>query len=335
MSESAVILFDIQQSVFEEIETYQELIITDSKSEKEVRTARASVRQLRYKIQNRQKDLNKELNEKKKEIKTGAESLILKIVPTEDNLDAKIAEVETAKAKDKAEVLLAEQAKRAAEQKIAEDAIKLILAEEEAYIEGAKRQQDIEASKLAAERAAFESEKAEVEAERIARAKEVADKIIETRRLEQESFDAERRKINAECAAMEKEKAAMVAKEEARQQVIKDEQNAIINAEHERFAAETLRIDNEKKAEQKRLDDIEAKCKAENARLADEERQQRLAPSKEYVIKAVKTKIKFSLYAPAFDIDPGIIKEMKKLTKTINDFEDSEIARFCEIIRKF
>ncbi len=55
--EKDIVLFDIQQSVFEEIETYKNLVITDSKSEKEVRTARASVKQLRYKIQNRRKDL--------------------------------------------------------------------------------------------------------------------------------------------------------------------------------------------------------------------------------------------------------------------------------------
>ena len=323
MSETSVILFDIQQSVFEEIETYQKLTITDSKTEKEVRTARASVKQLRYKIQNRQKDLNKELNERKKEIKTGAESLILKIVPTEDNLDIKIKEVEDAKAKVKAEILLAEQAIIDAQQKAAVEAVALVVAEEEAYLEESKRQHKIELKKLADERAMFEAEQAQIKAERVARAKVIADKILE-----------ERRKINAERTAIEAEKTAIAAKEEARQQIIKDEQNAIANAEFERVAAEILRENNEKKAEQKRVADELAKIEAEKIRLADKERQHELAESKSFVIDMANSIMPFEFNIPE-DVHADIVIKTIAFEKIINLFIKNQSQLFCDEIRKF
>ena len=318
--EKAIILFDIQQSVFEEIETYQKLTITDSKTEKEVRTARASVKQLRYKIQNRQKDLNKELNERKKEIKTGAESLILKIVPTEDNLDIKIKEVEDAKAKVKAEILLAEQAIIDAQQKAAVEAVALVVAEEEAYLEESKRQHKIELKKLADERAMFEAEQAQIKAERVARAKVIADKILE-----------ERRKISA---ALEAEKTAIAAKEEARQQIIKDEQNAIANAEFERVAAEILRENNEKKAEKKRVADELTKIEAEKIRLADKERQHELAESKSFVIDMANSIMPFEFNIPE-DVHADIVIKTIAFEKIINLFIKNQSQLFCDEIRKF
>lgn len=100
--QQAIVKFNIKETVFADIESYQALEITDSKSEKDVRKARLDTRQLRYKIQNRHKELNAELNSQKREYKSAAESLINRLVPTENNLDEKIKSVETERAEKKA-----------------------------------------------------------------------------------------------------------------------------------------------------------------------------------------------------------------------------------------
>ena len=204
--EKTIQLFNIQQSVFETIKTYKDLVITDSKSEKEVRGARASVKQLRYKIQNRQKELNKDLNEKKKKIKTGAENLILRIIPTENNLDIKIEEVEEIRAKIKAKKIAEEQAKK-------EAVAKLILAEEEAYLEEVKRQQAVQAAEIAAERAEIAAERAVVEAERLrieaeekVRQAAIAKAIADEKTKADEAARAEQKIIDDEAARLEAEK---------------------------------------------------------------------------------------------------------------------------------
>ena len=106
-----IILFDLSESVFSEIKTYESLEITDSKTETDVRQARAAVRDVRYKIQRRHKELNADLNQQKKEYKDMAESLIERLTPTETNLDEKIKAVEAVKEVEKAERMAKEQAR--------------------------------------------------------------------------------------------------------------------------------------------------------------------------------------------------------------------------------
>ena len=106
-----IILFDLSESVFSEIKTYESLEITDSKTETDVRQARAAVRDVRYKIQRRHKELNADLNQQKKEYKDMAESLIERLTPTETNLDEKIKAVEAVKEVEKAERMAEEQAR--------------------------------------------------------------------------------------------------------------------------------------------------------------------------------------------------------------------------------
>ena len=80
----------------------------DSKTETDVRQARVAVRDVRYKIQRRHKELNSDLNQKKKDYKAMAESLIERLLPTENNLDAKIKAVEAVAEATKAEKMAAE-----------------------------------------------------------------------------------------------------------------------------------------------------------------------------------------------------------------------------------
>lgn len=107
----AITLFDLSESVFKEIETYQGLEIVDSKTETDVRQARVAVRDIRYKIQRRHKELNSDLNQKKKDYKAMAESLIERLLPTENNLDEKIKAVEAVAEAAKAEKMAAEKAR--------------------------------------------------------------------------------------------------------------------------------------------------------------------------------------------------------------------------------
>lgn len=108
VTEKQLAVFDIESAVFAEIKSYENLNIVNSETEKDVRAARVAVRDVRYKIQNRQKELNSDLNSKKKEYKEAAETLIERLKPTEDNLDTKIKAIEAERkikkaAKDKAE----------------------------------------------------------------------------------------------------------------------------------------------------------------------------------------------------------------------------------------
>ena len=100
---SALSKFDIKEKVFKDIKSYTKLKIVDAKTEKDVKKARVAVRDIRYKIQNRQKELNSELNQKKKDIKAEAGSLIERLEPTETNLDQKIKAVEAFRIEEKEE----------------------------------------------------------------------------------------------------------------------------------------------------------------------------------------------------------------------------------------
>lgn len=92
--DKALALFDFKEAVFSDIESFKALEIVDTKTESEVRKARMSVRDLRYKIQNNQKEINADLNQKKKDVKEYAELLISRIEPVETDLDGKIKAVE-------------------------------------------------------------------------------------------------------------------------------------------------------------------------------------------------------------------------------------------------
>lgn len=93
----AMSLFDVQEKVFADIEAYRELQIVDSTTENDVRKARMVVRDLRYQVQNRQQEINYDLNQQKKDVKDYAELLISRIKSTESDLDGKIKAVESAR----------------------------------------------------------------------------------------------------------------------------------------------------------------------------------------------------------------------------------------------
>jgi len=111
--DKALALFDFKEAVFSDIESYKALQIVDTKTETDVRKARMSVRDLRYKIQNNQKEINADLNQKKKDVKEYAELLISRIEPVENDLDTKIKAVEQVREEKRLEKERIEAAKKA------------------------------------------------------------------------------------------------------------------------------------------------------------------------------------------------------------------------------
>ncbi|RJR07928.1 hypothetical protein C4588_06165 [Candidatus Parcubacteria bacterium] len=109
----ALAMFDFKEAVFADIESFKTLEIVDTKTEGDVRKARMSVRDLRYKIQNNQKEINADLNQKKKDVKEYAELLISRIEPVENDLDGKIKAVEQAREEKRIEKERIEVAKKA------------------------------------------------------------------------------------------------------------------------------------------------------------------------------------------------------------------------------
>lgn len=86
--QTALTRFDMQAAVLAEIKKYQLLIvdITDKKTFNVAKKAKSVVRDLRLKIQRREKELNADLNKKKADLKKDATFLKTDIKETEDHL---------------------------------------------------------------------------------------------------------------------------------------------------------------------------------------------------------------------------------------------------------
>jgi len=261
----AVTLFDLSESVFKEIETYQGLEIVDSKTETDVRQARVAVRDIRYKIQRRHKELNSDLNQKKKDYKAMAESLIERLLPTENNLDEKIKAVEAVAEAAKAEKMAAEKARTdailseitrmgnitatAQEYGLPSPRVQELLSDLEAFpVEPeffeeftenalAAKKRDIEIVQACLDRTLkFEADQkaqAEIEAANKAEADRLAKIAAEQEKARKEA-EAAQAKADAESRAERESEAAKMA---AERKAIEDEK-AAIQAEKDRIAAD-------------------------------------------------------------------------------------------------
>lgn len=265
----AATLFDLSESVFKEIETYQGLEIVDSKTETDVRQARVAVRDIRYKIQRRHKELNSDLNQKKKDYKAMAESLIERLLPTENNLDEKIKAVEAVAEAAKAEKMAAEKARTdailseitrmenitsaAQEYGLPSAKVQEFLNELESFPvkpeffeeftdnANAAKKRDIEIVQACLDRTLkFEADQkaqAEIEAKNKAEADRLADIAAEQEKASKEA-EAEKARAEAEAQAKRDAEAAKLAQERAKI----DAEKAAIQAERDRMAAEAEKV---------------------------------------------------------------------------------------------
>ena len=88
VKETALVQFDIQAYTLAEILKYKEILVDihNPGSVKEAQAAKTKVRGLRLKVQNREKELNSDLNRMKADLKSNATAITSRIKETEDHL---------------------------------------------------------------------------------------------------------------------------------------------------------------------------------------------------------------------------------------------------------
>ncbi len=112
-ADNPLVQFDIQRAALDMIKTYQSLKVDveDPKTVKKVKAAKKEARDLRLKVQRRQKKLDDQLVKNRKDLKTDAGSITREIKETEDYLIAEIKKDTDHKAKLAEEARLAEVAR--------------------------------------------------------------------------------------------------------------------------------------------------------------------------------------------------------------------------------
>jgi hypothetical protein len=104
--EAALVRFNVQRAALDQLKTYQAIIVDldDKDSIKQAKQAWSITRDLRLKIQKREKAINAELNKQKKELKGDAEAIINEIKETEDHLGRELEKVKRAEEERKAKI---------------------------------------------------------------------------------------------------------------------------------------------------------------------------------------------------------------------------------------
>jgi hypothetical protein len=104
--DTALVRFNIQRAALDQLQTYQSIVVDldDKESIKQAKQAWSITRDLRLKIQKREKAINAELNKQKKELKGDAEAIINEIKETEDHLGRELEKVKRAEEERKAKI---------------------------------------------------------------------------------------------------------------------------------------------------------------------------------------------------------------------------------------
>lgn len=104
--ETALVRFNVQRAALDQLKTYQAIVVDldDKESIKQAKQAWSITRDLRLKIQRREKALNADLNKQKKELKDDAQAIIDEIKETEDHLNAELEKVKKAEEERKAKI---------------------------------------------------------------------------------------------------------------------------------------------------------------------------------------------------------------------------------------
>jgi hypothetical protein len=104
--ETALVRFNVQRAALDQLKKYQAIVVDldDKESIKQAKQAWSITRDLRLKIQRREKALNADLNKQKKELKGDAQAIINEIKETEDHLDAELEKVKRAEEERKAKI---------------------------------------------------------------------------------------------------------------------------------------------------------------------------------------------------------------------------------------
>jgi chromosome segregation ATPase len=104
--DTALVRFNVQRAALDQLKTYQAIVVDldDKESIKQAKQAWSITRDLRLKIQRREKALNADLNKQKKELKGDAQAIINEIKETEDHLDKELEKVKRAEEERKAKI---------------------------------------------------------------------------------------------------------------------------------------------------------------------------------------------------------------------------------------
>lgn len=104
--DTALVRFNVQRAALDQLKSYQAIVVDldDKESIKRAKQAWSITRDLRLKIQKREKALNADLNKQKKELKDDAQAIIDEIKETEDHLDAELEKVKKAEEERKAKI---------------------------------------------------------------------------------------------------------------------------------------------------------------------------------------------------------------------------------------
>jgi len=106
MKTTAIALFNVTERALSEIEKYKELVITDAKSEKDVRKCRQNTKALQVKVEKKRLANNRDFKANNNKVAGEIQS---RLNPVYENLDEKIKVVEKEKTEKKAEKLKIEQ----------------------------------------------------------------------------------------------------------------------------------------------------------------------------------------------------------------------------------